>query len=249
MTAPRRFCHVVQTRFSQRASWGYQEFPLDWLVERLELLDAFCLPSVAGQTCGDFLWQVYCDGETDPAILAELARRAEDVPQMQVALTGSGGDNPATHVLRATVASDRAVITTRLDSDDAIARPYVETIQSHADAFVEGDGETLLLNFPRGFQLDRATGRLLFDWMPRSSFHTLFERVTTALTTVLAGNHSKFHEIHPTEHDDSIAAWLMVIHEGNVLNTLREYYTGEADPSRLGEFNISPATVNSKSSP
>lgn len=243
MTA-RRYCHVVQTRFSIRAGWGYQEFPLDWLEGRLALFDAYCLPSVAGQTRGDFLWHVYCDKETDPAILAELARRAEEVPQMRIALTGPGGDNPVTHVLKATEASDRAVITTRLDSDDAIARRYVDAIQAHADAFLESDAATLLLNFPRGFQLDSASGRLYFDWMPRSSFHSLFEPVSTALTTVLAGNHAKFHEIHPTEHDDSIAAWLMVIHEGNVLNTLREYYTGEADPARLAEFSISPTQVS-----
>lgn len=245
MTAARRFCHVVQTRFSVRAGWGYQEFPPDWLRERLELFDAYCLPSVAGQGCGDFLWQVYCDRDTDAGVLAELTRRAGEVPQMQIALTGPSCDTPVVHVLRATEAGDRAVITTRLDSDDAIAKRYVGAIQAHADAFMESDRETLLLNFPRGFQLDAASGRLSFDWMPRSSFHSLFERVSTGLSTVLAGNHSKFHEIHPTVHDDSIAAWLMVIHGGNVLNTLREYYTGEADASRLAEFSLSPARARS----
>lgn len=244
MTGDSQFCHVVQTRFSMRARWGFQEFPLDWLEERLELFDAYCLPSVAGQSCGNFLWHVYCDRDTDPAVLGELEKRAENVPQMRLALTGPGCDTPVTHVLGAARAGDRAVLTTRLDSDDAIARRYVEAIQAYADSFVEGEGETLLLNFPRGFQLDRASGRLHFDWMPRSSFHTLFERVSTGLTTVLAGNHSKFHEIHPTEHDDSIPAWLMVIHGGNVLNTLREYYTGEADPTRLVEFCVSPTKVD-----
>lgn len=235
-----QFCHVVQTRFSVRARWGFQEFPLDWLEERLELFDAYCLPSVGGQICNDFLWHVYCDRDTDPAVLAELEKRARSVPQMQVVLTGPECDTPVSHVLKATKPVDKAVITTRLDSDDAIARGYVEAIQVHARAFIESDRETWLLNFPRGYQLDRASGRLLFDWMPRSSFHTLFERVTTGLTTVLAGNHSKFHEIHPTKQDDSIPAWLMVIHDGNVLNTLREFYTGEADPGRLAEFCISP---------
>jgi hypothetical protein len=238
MTAARDFCHVVQTRFSVRARWGFQEFPLEWLEERLGLFDAYCLPSVAGQACGDFTWQVYCDRETDPAILAELNKRAGAVPQMQVALTGPQCDTPATHVLKATEASNSAVLTTRLDSDDAISRGYVGAIQAHAPGFIESDKSTLLLNFPRGYQLDMASGRLLFDWMPRSSFHTLCERVSTGLTTVLSGNHSKFHEIHPTVHDDSIPAWLMVIHEGNVLNTLREYYTGEADVARLDEFCI-----------
>jgi Putative rhamnosyl transferase len=238
MSTTTGFTHVVQTRFSIQARWGYQEFPLDWLEDRLRLFDSYCLPSVAGQTGSDFLWHVYCDAGTDPGILAELEMRSRKVPQMRVALTGPEGDAPRTHVLRATDADDRAVLTTRLDSDDAISRHYVEAIQAHVGRFIESDKATWLLNFPRGYQLDDASGRLLFDWMPRSSFHTLFERVTTDLKTVLAGNHSKFHEIHPTEHDDSIPAWLMVIHEGNVLNTLRDYYTGEADLKRLSEFCI-----------
>ena len=230
--------HVLQTRFSLRASWGFDAFPLDWLEERLVLFDAYCLPSVAGQTCKDFLWQVYCDAETDASILDELEGRARDLPQMQIALTGPGHDTPIRHVARAAREGDEAVVTTRLDSDDAISRGYIGAIQAHADDFIESEGPTMLLNFPRGFQLDHETGRLFFDWMPRSSFHSLFERPGDELTTVLAGNHSKFHEIHPTLHDDSILAWLMVIHGGNVINTLREYYTGEAEPSRLAEFGL-----------
>ena len=246
MIDPKSFCHVVQTRFSVRASWGFREFPTDWLEERLDLFDTYCVPSVAGQTRSDFLWHVYCDRDTDPAILAKLAERAARVPQMQIALTGPDRDNPVRHALKAIQAGNRALITTRLDSDDAIAKPYVEAIQAHAEAFIAGEGETLLLNFPRGYQLDQESGRLNFDWMPRSSFHSLFERVGRELTTVLAGNHSKFHEIHPTLHDDSIPAWLMVIHDGNVINSLREYYTGEADPRRLADFCISSAQVGSK---
>jgi hypothetical protein len=238
MSTATGFTHVIQTRFSVRAKWGYQEFPLEWLEERLGLFDAYCLPSIAGQTAREFAWHVYCDTGTSPTILTELEMRSRKVPQMRVSLTGPGGDAPKTHVLKATDAGDRAVLTTRLDSDDAISRHYVEAIQTHVGHFIESDKATWLLNFPRGYQLDNASGRLLFDWMPRSSFHTLFERVTTDLQTVLAGNHSKFHEIHPTAQDDSMPAWLMVVHEGNVLNTLREYYTGEADPQRLAEFCI-----------
>ncbi len=233
------FTHVVQTRFSVRAGWGYQEFPLDWLEERLALFDAYCLSSLAAQTCDDFLWQVYCDAETDPAILAALEQRGRDLPQLQVALTGPGHDTPIRHVLKVVGESDRAILTTRLDSDDAIAKGYVAAIQAHGDDFIESDRSTLLLNFPRGYQLDHASGRLFFDWMPRSSFHTLFERPGGELATVLSGNHSKFHELHPTDQDDSMPAWLMVIHDGNVINTLREYYTGEADPGRLAEFGLS----------
>jgi hypothetical protein len=233
-----RYCHVVQTRFSVRARWGFQEFPLPWLEERLDLFDTYCLPSVGGQTCGDFIWQVYCDADTDTDILAELEKRALDVPQLRIMLTGSGHEPPAAQVLNTAGVGDHVILTTRLDSDDAISMRYIEAIQAHAESFIGSEKETWLLNFPRGYQLDRSSGRVFFDWMPRSSFHTLFERVGPELKTVISGNHSTFHEVHPTDQDDSIPAWLMVIHEGNVINSLREYYTGEAGPERLTEFGI-----------
>ncbi len=198
------------------------------------------MPSVAHQGCKDFTWQVYCDAETDRSVLAELEGRAQDLPQLQIALTGPGHGSPKEHVAKAVRKGDEAVVTTRLDSDDAISENYIGAIQAHADDFISSDGPTLLLNFPRGFQLDHETRRLFFDWMPRSSFHSLFERPEADLATVLAGNHAKFHEIHPTEHDDSIVAWLMVIHGGNVINKLREYYTGEAESRRLAGFGVRP---------
>lgn len=236
--APLQFSHVIQTRFSVRARWGYQEFPLEWLEDRLKLFDSYCLPSVASQTTDGFLWHVYCDTATEPAILEALQERAETVPQMRIALTGPNGRTPIEHVSDDIRFGDRAVLTTRLDSDDAIAKYYVEAIQVHAARFIQGGQPTLLLNFPRGYQLDAKTGQVRFDWMPRSSFHTLLERPNADIKTVLSGNHSKLHEQYHTEHDDSIPAWLMVIHGDNVLNKLREYYTGDAPSERLRDFGL-----------
>lgn len=241
------FRHVIQTRFSIQAKWGFQEFPVDWLETRLQLFDSYCLPSIASQTCGDFIWQVYCDSSTDVAILEELQRRTEGVPQMRIAFTGAEGSTVAAHALELIRPSDLALITTRLDSDDAISVHYVQATQAHIHRFLESGDASLLLNFPRGVQLNTANNRLLLDWMPRSSFHTLFERVDSDVKTVVYGNHSTFHEQHPTLHDDSILAWLMVIHGGNVLNKAREYYTGEAELSRLAEFGISIDQLFSRS--
>jgi hypothetical protein len=209
---PAGFCHVIQTRFSVRASSGFQEFPPDWLEERLKLFDAYCLPSVAAQTCKDFLWQVYCDKGTDAAILQELHERAEDLPQMRIALTGPGGRSPAAHVIEEMRFGHQALLTTRLDSDAAISECYVEAVQAHVQGFVDGDDATLLLNFPRGHKLETDTGRLLSEWTPCGNFHTLFERHDSEAKTVLSGDRSTFHEEHRTEQDDSISAWLTVMY-------------------------------------
>jgi Putative rhamnosyl transferase len=242
------FCHVIQTPFSVQVQSGLQEFPLNWLNDRLRLLDSYCLPSLAAQTCGDFIWQVYCDENTDSSILQALQKRAERLPQMRISITGPNGRAPAAHALDDTRLLDTVLLTTRLDSDDAISKDYVKAIHEYVDRFGHGGEETLLLNFPRGYQLDTATGRLFFDWMPDSNFHTLFERLKSEPTTVLSGNPSTFHNEHHTVQDDSIPAWLTVIHEGNPLKSLRTHYTGEVDIERLAEFGLtSPLVENSLS--
>lgn len=223
-----RIQHLIQTRFSVRPRWGhYERFPRDWLLERLALFDQYCFPSVAAQTAEEFTWLLYCDESTDPEAMAELRERERALPQLQIALTGT--------IMRSTLpVIDRtcdALVTTRLDSDDGIHRRYVEAIQARAPEYT---GDTWLVNFPRGYQLDHATGRLYLAWMTRSHFHTLFESPAEP-RTVLSGNHSRFHEQHPTVQDDSLDAWVQVIHDGNVKNSLLEN-AWPADPSRLDGF-------------
>lgn len=217
------FRHVIQTLFTD---------------DRLQLFDSYCLPSLAAQTCADFVWHVYCDENTSTPTLQALQERAERFPQMRLCLTGPNGRTPAAHVLDDTQLADTVLLTTRLASDNAISKDYVKAIQEYVDIFGHSGDTTLLLNFPRGFQLDLATSRLLFDWKPCNGFHTLFERLSSEPATVLAGNLSTSHEEHHTVQEDSIPAWLMVVHEDSALNALGEIYRGEADIARLADFGL-----------
>lgn len=233
-----RVQHIIQTRFSVRTQWGHMDgFPSDWLAARLDLFDAYCYPSVAAQTTSNFQWLIYCDEATPASTMEHLRDRARALPQMQLVVTGPTSVRTATKLLVDNEAD--VLITTRLDSDDAIHARYAEAIQARASDFVGSRRESWLLNFPRGFTLDRATGILYFAWSPRSHFHSLFERDPAATSTVLAGNHSNFHEQHPTDQDDSLAAWVQVIHGGNVKNSLREgVWVPEAKRARLHGFGI-----------
>lgn len=217
------FCHVIQTLFSD---------------DSLQLFDSYCLPSVAAQTCENFIWHVYCDENTSASILRALQERSEQFPQMRIAITGPNGRTPAAHVLDDTRLADTVLLTTRLDSNDAVSKDYVKAIHEYVDGFGHGGEETLLLNFPRGYQLDTATGRLLLDWKPCNGFHTLFERLSSEPATVRSGNPSTCHEEHRTVQDDSIPAWLMVVHKSNALSALRASYRGEADIGRLADFGL-----------
>jgi hypothetical protein len=115
-------------------------------------------------------------------------------------------------------------------------------VQARADDFLASGRDTWLLHFPRGYRFDHATQTLYFEWNPRSPYHSLFERHPAESKTVLSGNHSTFHEVHPTEQDDSLSAWVQVIHGGNLSNQLRAW-APEADLRRLRDFALAPGSL------
>lgn len=213
--------HFVQTRFSVKATWGFDKFPREWLERRLRLWEAYCLPSIAGQTSSDFTWLLYCDESTAPDVLDHLRDHERRLARLRVLVTGAGG-TPLSLTRSLVHSSTELLLTTRLDSDDALNVSYAETVQRYAEPFLRSRLETLLVNFPRGYKLQSPAGKVYESRIPYSPFHTLFERKAPAREweTVLMGNHSALHEQHPTHQDESIAGWLQLLHGGNVLNGL-----------------------------
>lgn len=211
--------HFLQTRFSVKdVSWAWESFPAEWLESRVALFEAYCLPSVAAQTNREFEWLVYCDESTDPAVRAQLESHRGEAP-LRVVVTGEGHDPlDATGAL---IESDtELVLSTRLDSDDALHRDYVAAAQAYVEPFARCGWETLLLNFPRGYKLDAAADRVYESRIFNSSYPTLFEPTggSAPFRSVLSGSHSRFHQLYPCHQDESLAAWLQVLHGGNMIN-------------------------------
>lgn len=235
-----RVQHILETRFSVRLR--AHRLTLEWLEERLELLRRFTLPSVAAQTTEAFDWLLLCDVSTHPEILAQLREEARRVPALRIELTSD--ERPPLAVIRSAVHPDAGVlITTRLDSDDAIADRYLEAVHQYTKSFMHSDSENLVVNFPRGYRLDRVARRLYAGWMPNSPFHSFFERPGHAPVATVMGQSPKLKELYATyrylsslglessgharrhQHfltcqDESIAAWMIVVHGGNLVNRI-----------------------------
>lgn len=209
--------HLLETQFS--VSMG-RELTRAWLDERLGLLRKFTMRAVEAQTTDTFTWLLLCDENTDAAILEELREEERRLPCLRIALTSD--QRTPLDVLRGEVQPETDVlITTRLDSDDMIADGYVRAIQDYAGSFHRSSYEALLVNFPHGYRLDVREGKLFEDWMPNSSFHSLFERPTMGPPqTVRNVNaaHIRLHHHYPTQQDESMPAWLIVVHGGNLIN-------------------------------
>ena len=215
-----RVQHLIETRFSVSMGRASAFHSRAWLEERIDLLRRFCLPSVAGQTCDEFTWLVLCDESTDAEALAELRGHAHDLPPMLIVSVGS--DRTRQAAVQSAVEEDVDVlITTRLDSDDALAKQYVEAVHAYAGLFHCSAHPRLLVNFPRGYRLDVRTDKLYHGHMPNSPFHSLLERPRQAPPeTVLASGHAGLHRRFFTHQDESIAAWLIAVHGGNVVNRI-----------------------------
>jgi hypothetical protein len=209
--------HLILTRFSVKATPESPPLTVEWLEQRLRLLEAYCLPGIAGQTCQDFRWVLFCDESTDRTVVDRLIELMRPVAGAEVVLLGSRRPGLA-HVLARAAAGSRVVVTTRLDSDDGLALRFVERTHEYVDAFEQSSHETLLINFPHGYKA--APDGLFRSYNPHSAFTTLFERVRPGarLSSVQTGNHGYLHLLHPVHQDASMVGWLQVVHGGNVSN-------------------------------
>lgn len=233
------FQHLLETRFSIRIG---EEVPsLAWLEQRLELLRRLTLPSVAAQTARGFTWLVFCDESTDAGVLAQLREEERRVEGMRLALTGPGRSRLS--IVTSLVGPDTEVlITTRLDSDDLICDRYVEATQAYVEPFHRSANADLLLSFPHGYWLTESDRRLYKAWLPNNSFHSLFERPRRgpAKTVMSEGHenlrrryrdyrlriqaedgtgwHVQLHQHYPTHQDESMPAWAIGVHSGNLVN-------------------------------
>lgn len=213
--------HFIITRFNiKNAGAGWKGgWPAGWLDRRFQLFEQFCAPNIRAQTAADFDWLLMCDPDTDPGDLDRLKHSDQGV---RIAFASRNrGYMPTPQVL---VREDtRIVLTTRLDSDDALSLGAVERVQQALPAFHESGADRMLFNFLHGYKLDVRTGTAYRSRMPNSAFATLFELVGEEHEPpvgVMRYGHSDAHRQLPTVQEEAMPGWLQVIHGGNVSNQI-----------------------------
>jgi hypothetical protein len=240
--------HFVITRFSVKFFADSPPFPRRWLEDRLRLFEAYCLPSVASQTCRDFTWLLLCDESTDGECVDELSDLASAVADGTVVMTSPHRSVLAEITQRVRPDAD-VLITSRLDSDDAVAVDFVGRIQGYLEAYRGSPRETMLLSFSQGRSIETRSGALYDSFQPHGPFMSLFEDLSADAEplTVYSGNHAQLHLDHPLHVDASRAAWLQVLHGQNVNNHVRAIDL-RIPSGGLGEqFSIRPEVASGRS--
>lgn len=205
----RPYRHLLLTRFNIMTEFAPAPQRLEdwWLRSRLEPFRRYCAPSVAAQT-SPVPWLVFCDAASPAWFKEEI----ESTPGARaVYLSGPGTPQALADAVQATGLVDAPhLITSRVDSDDALARTFLETVQ---ESFA-GQRRTFV-ELPVGIQSLR--GGLYTRVWRSNPFVSLIEQVEPGSTpeTVWCISHAQVLATQPTVTLWRRPQWMQILHESN----------------------------------
>jgi hypothetical protein len=213
----REFDHFLLTRFSAVLSPGAPPAGEEWLRYRLAFFYDATYPSVLSQTTRDFEWLVLLDDRCSDEFREDVEALAEDVFTPIWTHADFRRDAFAEPVARA--AEERGgpapyLITTRIDSDDAMAVDYLESVQAQF-----ARQERLFVSFTRGVQVDRSGAVYLSDALS-NPFLSLIEKRDPAARpdTVYVAKHARARAHGAIREVRAPVMWMQVVHDLNVSN-------------------------------
>lgn len=213
------FTHVVMTRFNMPTPGResqIRERP-GWLAGRFDLFERYCLPSIAAQTTRNFHWMVYFD-ESTPAPFRDRIEAAREVFPFTPFFTGFFEAEGWPRSLRETLGQPTPwLLTTRFDSDDALSLDHVARLQA-AVAEAAPTARTSF-NLTQGLVIEG--GRVYAHEHRSNAFASWFEPWDETARTAMSINHMRMAELGPVLQVGGPAAWLQVVHGGNVSNKVR----------------------------
>jgi hypothetical protein len=213
------FRHLLLTRFNTAVGYApsAQRLDSDWLRARLLPFEQYCLPSVAAQKNAEFKWIVFLDGESPDWFKHKMESFAPLVSPVYT--NGAATDEVlADGVFKTGFVDMPYLISTRMDSDDAISEDHLASVQAQ---FRRQERE--FITFPLGLQSFH--GHLYTVRWPFNPFPSLVERVPAPgngrFTTVFCVPHDRVSEAGVVRQVRRAPQWLQIIHSHNNESTLR----------------------------
>ena len=204
--------HLVLTRFNLELGFAGPHEPDDpaWLERRWEPFARFCAPSMRAQRA-PHRWLVLVHSRTPPAFL----RRFTEVGAEPVAMEPPHDPAGLTRVVSEAI-GDREVrlITTRLDSDDALHPRALAEVQAAADT-------PGFVNFPLGCQWSPAGYRWMLDRSNPFISHVEDAGPEAPPQTAYRVAHQWAGRVAPVRQLWRPPRWLQVVHGANEI-TVRE---------------------------
>lgn len=235
------FKHFIITRFNLRTTYwdktknNESVLTDEWQQHRLQVFRDFCFPSVKNQVNQNFIWLVYFDTHSPDFIMQDIERMKSEytnfhpifLEEMEIIKTQVITDMQ-THFNSET----KFVITSRLDSDDALHKNYVREIQKRF-----ANQNLCVIDPEAGLCFQPEPSFLISKFSTAfSPFVSLVESVTD-FKTVLSKAHNQWGTINSVVKIADQILWMQLIHGKNLLNTINadEFI---ADKNILKEFGV-----------
>jgi hypothetical protein len=203
------FRHLLLTRFNVMTEFApaAQRLEDTWIDARLDMFRRYCVPSVESQTT-KVTWVVFLDAGSPAWLKQEMAR----YPSLEALyLSGPGTPQAMAAAVKAAGLVDRPyLLTSRVDSDDALATTFVDTVQS---AFHGQQRE--FIELPVGYQNYR--GGLYTRVWRSNPFLSLVEKIGPdgGFSTVFCMSHAQVLRTQPTRTLWRPPQWLQTLHDAN----------------------------------
>lgn len=212
------FQHFLMTRFNL-ATPGREKAirnKAGWLDYRFDLFERFCLPSVVAQSCGKFKWIVYFDHEIPDKYrerIRVLSAGGAFFPYY-TPLFDEGGW--ARSLFETFEIVEDLVLTTGLDSDDALSRDFVDRLQTE----VRSNGN-MVGSYNFDFGLVRRGGSLYRIKHRSNPFFSYLAQTDKSMKSAPAILHMHIAEAGRVFHLGGDPAWMQIVHDRNVSNKIR----------------------------
>lgn len=187
-----------------------------WLCDRFCLFERYCFPSIISQTNQNFKWLVFFDINTPSPFKEKIDHYKGFYPNFipcYVADVDEFLGELALQINHHLSGSSDALITSRVDNDDALHKQYIENIQKRA----VGERD-VILNFQLGYKLD-AIRQILYSCIHNSSpFVSRVEPIDgSKFKTVMSFDHTEASANAPVLQLEQVG-WMVVVHEHNLEN-------------------------------
>lgn len=217
--------HFILTRFNirlwRRDKGGNAVRTREWLEDRCELFEKYCLQSIANQTCKAFQWIVLFDTKTPEEFRERIRDYQVECPQLLPVFVAPEDGKDFAKVFQLVVREHLKggrVITTYLDNDDALDIHFVDDLQKRALRLADG----AFIYYTNGYQYFTEFGLLLRIRYRRNHFVSVIETGSseTVKTVFGYGSHYYIDKIPSAriEYVKDRPLWCEVIHPRNMGN-------------------------------
>jgi len=234
--------HFLCTRFNlKNEDWktdreGLNVLSDEWMNQRLDLFEKYCLPSVLNQVNKNFKWVIFFDVDTSLIIRERIkiySNKGINFSAIYIDGMNSLVDALRKFVIENIYKEDKFIITSRLDNDDAIHENFIETIQKLSKA-----EHGTVIDIIKGYQMNISNN--IYEFRNHFKYFNPFISVVESsdiAETVFSKMHFEWNDSKSLIAYNKKQLWIETIHDKNKSNTVRVNFP-LVQQIKLEEFGI-----------